>query len=89
MLNVKSGLKKVVNWINIGMHLYSKAPTKEIKQNWLIFSIGIYFMLFMAIFSGQYGFKFTFTTEFNNSGGFIFFGFIILFIIFTLIHNKT
>lgn len=77
---------------HIFMHLYSESPTKEIKQNWIIFLIGGLFVILMTILSGMpfmFNIKFVlpFNEFFNNNGGFIFVIFVIFFCI-TVISKK-
>lgn len=86
----------IIQFIITVTQLHSKAPTKEIKQNWFIFAIGIGIILMLNILSGipiflGIAFNFPFSNEFNLYGSWIFIGFIILFCImfYNTKYNKN
>jgi Mg2+ and Co2+ transporter CorA len=86
------GFLKGLRMIKIMLQLHSKAPTKEIKKNWELFTIFGIFVLIMNLITGT---SFIFNikipipyNEFLNSiGGYIFLVFVIVLCI-TQFRNK-
>jgi hypothetical protein len=78
-------------YINIALHLHSKAPTEEIKRIWEIIGLGGTPILILTIFSGVKIIWFipSFKIDFiNDYGGFIFFTYVIILMVIFFDNKK-
>ena len=84
-------LHKLKKYLLIMLQLHSKAPTKEIKRNWLIFAIGGVPVVLLTLFCGEKIFFFFSLPKIyyiNNYGSWIFFIFIIIYIFIFFDYKK-
>ena len=92
-MTVKYGMKTIIRYIDIMLHLHSKSPTKEIKRFWKIFAFSGTFIIILNLVSGV-PFVFDIKIPFPNSeilnyyGSFIFVVFIIIFCVIFMNTKK-
>ena len=83
----------IIHYIDIMLHLHSKAPTKEIKLFWEIFALTGIFIIILNLVSGVpfvFDIKIPFPNSeiINNYSTFIFIGFVIMFCIVFIDKEK-
>ena len=84
-------LAKIKEYILIMVQLHSKAPTEEIKKNWRIFALGGLPVVLLTLFCGEKIFIYFQLPKIdflNNYGGFIFFGFVVVYVIVFFNYKK-